>query len=879
MAQKGKDTKQINSCSGIFDFRLSDILENISDAFISYDRDWRFTYVNAEAERILGIEREKLLGKIHWEICPIAVGNEIEDFYRHVMARRETCDLEYQHRLEDRWLHTWISFKAFPLENGGIAVAFRDITEQKRAEEALREREELYRLITENSTDLIGLMDLEGNTVYISPSVREIMGVEPDQVLGVSTFSFIHLDDVPASKKSFARALEGKTATFQHRTRDAAGSWRWLEGWGRVLQFRGQPHVLAVSRDITERKQAEASLHLFRSLLDYSNDVIEVVDPSTGRFIDVNEKACLACGYSRDEYLALNVSDIDPLVASRSWSQMREELERHGSQIFESFHRRKDGSLFPVEVNVNFIYLDRSYILAVVRDISERKRTEEHVRKLSQAIEQSPVSIVITDTAGDIEFINIHFAESTGYTLAEVLGRNSRILKSGETSVEEYRQLWKTISSGGVWRGEFHNRKKNGELFWEQATIAPLRDADSKITHYVAFKEDITKHKALEERFYQAQKIESIGRLAGGVAHDFNNMLGVIIGHAEMALSMLDSDHPLSAALKEIQKAANRSADLTRQLLAFARKQTIAPKIFDLNFTVAGMLKMLRRLIGEDISLAWLPAAEELSVKMDPSQLDQVLANLCVNARDAITGVGKITIETHPANFADDYCADHPGCTPGDYALLAVSDTGCGMDQGTLNRIFEPFFTTKELGKGTGLGLATVYGIVKQNNGFIYVYSEIDQGTTYKIYLPRFTDSLEKPEEDNFILPRARGEETVLLVEDEESYLDIVRKMLESLGYQVLAVDKPSKAIQTAEEHSGKIRLLMTDVILPEMNGWELAKALKSLSPKIGLLFMSGYTSDAIANHGILDAGVNYIQKPFSLSDLATKVREVLEEQ
>jgi len=877
MVLNGKDEKRTPSCSEMLDCQLSGILENISDAFIAYDRDWHFTYVNSEAERILGIDRSKLIGKVHWEICPIAIGNEIERLYRRVMEGREIGELEYQHRLEDRWLHTWISFKAFPLENGGIAVAFRDITEQKRAEETLRESEELYRLITENSTDLIGLMDLEGNAVYVSPSVKEIMGVEPQQILGVNVFDSIHPEDAPTSRDRFQRALAGKTVTFRHRSRHEDGNWRWLEGWGRVVQFRGRPHVLAVSRDITERKRGDDSLNLFRSLLDYTNDSIEIIDSETGRFIDVNEKACRACGYSRDEYLTLSVSDIDPMVASRSWDQMRDTVERNGFQIFESFHRRKDGSLFPVEVNVNHIHLERDYFLAVVRDISERKRTEEYVRKLSQAIEQSPVSIVITDTAGDIEFINSHFAESTGYTLAEVLGKNSHILKSGETSAEEYRQLWQTISSGGVWRGEFHNRKKNGELFWEQATIAPLRNADNRITHYVAFKEDITKHKVLEEKFYQAQKIESIGRLAGGVAHDFNNMLGVIIGHAEIALSRLAPEDPLFASLKEIQKAANRSADLTRQLLAFARKQTITPSVFDLNLTVTGMLKMLRRLIGEDIDLVWLPASEELPVKMDPSQLDQILANLCVNARDAISGVGKVTIETHLAHISDEYCTVHPGFTPGDFVLLAVSDNGCGMDNKILGQIFEPFFTTKELGKGTGLGLATVYGIIKQNNGFIIVYSELDQGTTYKIYLPQYRISSEQTEKQDSELPKQRGNETILLVEDELSYLDIARKMLESLGYRVLAVGLPTEAVRIAGNRPYDIRLLMTDVIMPEMNGRELAKKVASLCPEIGFLFMSGYTSDVIAHHGILEAGVNYIQKPFSLTDLAILVRKTLD--
>jgi two-component system cell cycle sensor histidine kinase/response regulator CckA len=336
--------------------------------------------------------------------------------------------------------------------------------------------------------------------------------------------------------------------------------------------------------------------------------------------------------------------------------------------------------------------------LQEARNQRERRQAEASISKLSQAIEQSPVSIVITDAAGSIEFVNAKFTQITGYSFAEALGQNPRILKSGETTADEYRQLWKTISSGGVWSGEFHNCKKNGELFWERATISPVRNADNVITHYVAVKEDISERKKLEDQLRQAQKMEAVGQLAGGVAHDFNNMLGVIIGYAEMILDNKALDDSLRQYLEEILEAGHRSTEITRQLLAFARKQTIAPKILDLNKTVEGMLKLLRRLIGEDIDLAWMPGAKLLPLKMDPSQIDQILANLCVNSKDAIGGVGKITIETHNIDFDETFCIEHQGYSPGEYVMLAVSDTGCGMDKATMDRVFEPFFTTNGLG-------------------------------------------------------------------------------------------------------------------------------------------------------------------------------------
>jgi signal transduction histidine kinase/CheY-like chemotaxis protein len=395
---------------------------------------------------------------------------------------------------------------------------------------------------------------------------------------------------------------------------------------------------------------------------------------------------------------------------------------------------------------------------------------------------------------------------------------------------------------------------------------------------------DITERKRAEEerqklqaQLNQAQKTESVGRLAGGVAHELNNMLSVILGHTELALEQVDPAQPLLANLQAIRKAAERSANLTRQLLAFARKQIVAPKVLDLNETVEGMLTVLRPLIGEDIDLAWLPAAGLWPVKVDPSQIDQMLANLCVNARDAITGVGRVSIETGNVVFDDDFCAKHVGFLPGEHVLLAVSDDGRGMDKETLGHLFEPFFTTKGVGQGTGLGLATVYGSVKQNNGFINVYSEAGKGTTFKIYLPRHAAKAEQIGQESPTAPAARGHETILLVEDEPAILKMTTTMLERLGYCVLAASTPGEAMRLAKQHSSEIHLLMTDVVMPEMNGRDLARNLGSLYPDLKRLFMSGYTANVIAQRGVLDEGVHFIQKPFSTLDLATKVREALD--
>ncbi len=381
----------------------------------------------------------------------------------------------------------------------------------------------------------------------------------------------------------------------------------------------------------------------------------------------------------------------------------------------------------------------------------------------------------------------------------------------------------------------------------------------------------------LQIQLLQSQRMESVGRLAGGVAHDFNNMLGVIIGHAEIALEQVELAQPIYNDLLEIHKAAQRSANLTRQLLGFARKQTVKPRVLDVNETVESMLKMLRRLIGEDIDLLWKPGLDLWPLKMDPSQIDQILANLCVNARDAISGVGKVTIETANYAFDEAYCSQHPGFICGEYVLIAISDDGCGMDKETLNNLFEPFYTTKGLGKGTGLGLATVYGIVKQNNGFINVYSEPGWGATFKIYLPRSGDRVSEAREHVTEEKLLRGSETILLVEDEESILDLGKTILERLGYQVLAAHSPIEALDWAERHLSPIHLLITDVVMPGMNGKYLKEKLNALHPEMKSIFMSGYTANVIAHHGVLDEGIHFLQKPFSVKLLAEKVRGVLD--
>jgi len=519
-------------------------------------------------------------------------------------------------------------------------------------------------------------------------------------------------------------------------------------------------------------------------------------------------------------------------------------------------------------------------------------RVEERTNQLAEAqalfqnaIDSSPFPIMIHDEDDRVLQLSRGWTKLSGYTLAEIptLGDWTEKAYGERTGSEkEYIDNLFTIDQT-VNNGEWTITTKDGsQRIWEfQST--PLGEISRGKRVLLSMAADITERKQaederhkLESQLLQAQKMESIGQLAGGVAHDFNNMLGVILGHAELALKKLDPMQPVAEDLEIICSAAQKSADLTRQLLAFARKQSISPKILDLNETLGGMLTMLQRLIGENISISWNPGATVWPVKIDPSQLDQILANLCVNARDAIADTGRLTIKTENSSFDKAYCAGRAEVLPGDYVRIGVSDDGCGIDPEVFPHIFEPFYTTKEVGAGTGLGLAMVFGAVRQNNGFITVFSEPGHGTTFNIYLPRMEPATDTPTES--VEKKLRGgSETVLLVEDDEMLLRLEMAMLNTSGYQVLAAATSSEAQRLAQQHSGQIHLLITDVIMPEMNGRDLRNVLQILRPEMKVLFMSGYSAEIISHHGIVEEGVYFLEKPFSLLSLTNKVREVLD--
>lgn len=484
---------------------------------------------------------------------------------------------------------------------------------------------------------------------------------------------------------------------------------------------------------------------------------------------------------------------------------------------------------------------------------------------------------------------NSRWAEMLGYDL-ESLGSTIDEWKTLQHD-EDRERVWNSINTHLEGRSSIHEIEyrmlaENGDYKWvlDQGKVVSW-DAEGKPLRMCGTQKDITERKMaeverekLQNQLTQAQKMESVGQLAGGVAHDFNNMLSVILGYTEIAMDQVDSSSSLHGDLQEVYSAGKRSADIVGQLMTFARQQTVAPQILDLNETLETMLNMLGRLLGEDIALHWLPGEELGKVKIDPSQFDQLLANLCVNARDAIAGVGTISVETRAISFDEEYCNENAGFVPGDFTLLSVSDDGCGMEKEILLKVFEPFFTTKGVGQGTGLGLATVYGIIKQNDGFINVYSEPGQGTTFNIYLPVHSSAADAPHTLSLSEDIRGGTETILMVEDDGMVLKMGRNMLEKLGYTVQASSGPLKALQMVKASDQKIDLVITDVIMPEMNGRALAEQMYVLDSEIKVLFMSGYTADVIAHRGVLDEGVSFLHKPFTNKGLAVKVREILDQ-
>jgi PAS domain S-box-containing protein len=739
------------------------------------------------------------------------------------------------------------------------------------------------------------VLDQALRVVSVSRSFYDVFKVTPEETVGQLIYDIGNKQwDIPKLRELLETILPCKSSFDNYEVEhDFASIGRriMLLNARQIKRRLGKdPIILLAIEDVTERMRLEELLEeseeRFRRLFETADDGILLLEKHELKIQHANPAVTAMLGYPNAECLGKDMKDIGFPQDMATIEELMQALDRSGIKQYKDVPvKMKTGQMLDTDIYC----LDKTKLIQCnIRDVTERKRMEQALldsEERYRLLTQNSLTGIYIHVGGLLKFVNRRFTDMLGYVPEELIGR-----QYWDFVHPEDRDMVKRISLARA-RGEkapfeyeFRHLKKDGKTLWvhnlsniiqyqgQTANMGNLAQIDDR-------KRAEQEKAKLEAQFHQAQKMESVGRLAGGVAHDYNNMLSVIIGYAELAIEKMAPTDPIHGDLLEIYAAARRAEEVTRQLLAFARQQTIAPKVLDLNTTVEGMLNMLRRLIGEDINLAWLPHTDLWLVKMDPSQLDQVLANLCVNARDAITDVGRVSVETQNMTLDDAYCTDHPGFVPGDFVMLAVSDDGCGMERKEEKRIFEPFFTTKKVGKGTGLGLATVYGIVKQNNGFINVYSEPGKGTIFRIYLPRFEGMLSDAiKEETTPIPKGKGE-WVLLVEDSDSVLKLTDRLLKSLGYMVLTSRTWGEAMDLAKRHAHQIHLLVVDVVMPEMNGRELANEILSICPNLKTLFMSGYTADVIAHHGVLEEGVNFIQKPFSKRGMATAVRNVLEEE
>lgn len=986
--------------------RLRVFLDQAVDGFFLHDASGVLVDVNQRACEMLGYTREELIGKTP-PAFDVSLDAEVAASLYRRLAAGETIITESRHRRKDDTTYP-IELRIRAVWEGGqqfnVALV-QDITERQRIENELRASEARFRIFVDHATDAFFLHSADGLILDVNRQACESLGYTREELIGQLPL-FFDSDWQRTITPSLQQRLEaGTIVTFDTRHRRKDGTNFPVEVRIRPFTLDGQVFALALVRDITERKEAQEALTLFRTLIDHTNDFIEIVDPKTGRFLDVNESACLAHGYTRSEFLALTLPEIDPLLPKIAWEELQAQMRQTNLNISERLHRRKDGTLFPVEVTSNYIFLDREYMVAVARDITMRKQADAALKESEERYrilyEDNPTMYFTLDAAGIVLSVNRFGAEHLGYTVAELTGHSvlNVFYEEDKAAAQQFVQQC-IVHPGQVFHWSLRKLRKDGTLLWveetartvqgvngapvvlivcediterkrtEQAlseshnllnaiiegttdmtfakdregrylminstgarllgksvaeiigqddrtlfspevsaelsekdqivlttgesqtyeetttgglvrtfltTKAVYRDSNGNINGIVGISRDITELKRLEEQFRQSQKMEAVGRLAGGVAHDFNNLLTVINGYSQLVFNRLPADDPNRLRLAEIQKAGERAANLTRQLLAFSRKQMLQPRVVNLNTLLTELLKLLQRLIGEDIELALAPADDLGWTKIDPGQFEQAIINLAVNARDAMPQGGQLTITTQNTELDAAYAERYPEVQAGAYVCVTVSDTGLGMAEVTKARIFEPFFTTKDVGKGTGLGLAMVYGFVKQSGGHVDVFSEMGSGTTFNVYLPRTeeTGAVVKPTLDLRDIPK--GTETILLVEDEEAVRNLIRSVLQAGGYTILEAHDGQQALDLIEQHRGPLHLLITDLVMPRLSGRQVADHLVVLRPNARVLFMSGYTEEAVTRHKIRELNVAFFQKPFDPISLAHKVRELLD--
>jgi two-component system cell cycle sensor histidine kinase/response regulator CckA len=846
------------------------VLDTIPEAYVRVDADLRITFLNHAAQTFFGRPREGMQGTC----LPDAFPPGAAACLREGLGAAFSCHTPAGFSLFDESRRRTYAVLATPDPSGGFVVRL--------SEGAYPQLHEipgnLAAFVFQSYVTDFG----EWGLCYVHGRSAEVFGVDPEPL----DTAFRRFADrvAPQDKDRFYSSVREATSSatdwsFEGKFIKPDGRERYFRGFARPRRSGAGTLYDGIVLDITEEWSAEQQLResekLYRQLFEVESDALVLVDNESGRIFGANAAAAALYGYTREELVSLNRIDLsaepDKTVKATTSEQAFIPLR---------WHRKKDGKIFPVEISGRYFELKgRSVFISAIRDISERRLMQEALieseQKFSKAFHSNPAAITIVDllNQGYLE-ANDTFEQLSGYSRDEVIGTAWKDLciwvdlDARDKAIAELRE------KGRLRNLEFRFRRKNGELGCGLLS-AELIEIGGKPCAVISTM-DITDRTRLENDLRQAQKLESVGRLAGGVAHDFNNLVTVINGYTEFILGALGPDDPLRSPAREVQKAGERAAGLTRQLLAFSRKQVVEPRLLDMNAMVNDAGRMLQRLIGEDIEVVTTLDPQLGLVLADPDQIQQVIVNLVVNAREAMPEGGTLEIVTKNVDIDESAAAGHPDALPGPYVMLKVTDTGLGIAEDILPSIFDPFFTTREPGKGTGLGLATVHGIVRQGCGWIQVSTEVGRGASFSLYFPRVEPLVQPLPVLPAVSAALAGRETVLVVEDQEEVRTLTVTILKSYGYRVLEAANGAEALEVASEHADEIDLLLTDVILPGINGRELADRMLALSPRLKVLFTSGYTADVIETRGDLETDVAYLPKPFNAQSLGAKVREVL---
>lgn len=729
--------------------------------------------------------------------------------------------------------------------------------------------------------------DRENRFIRVNKYIADSYNMNKNELEGVSLFELHSAEEAQKFYADDLKVIESGIPKLNY-----IESWNTEEGqkWIKTSKIPINDEsgecigILGISIDLTALKRVEFALEnserLYGAIINNISDYIIRYDID-GHHLYGNQATLKAFGLTNEKFIGKTHRELGyPEELCRLWINKIREVYREGKIKLFSYMSSLDGKESHLEVKLcpEVDECDRVVtVIGIARDLTERTKVNRERLMLSTAIEQAEETVIITDTEGNINYVNPAVEQITGYSREEVLNRNPKIFSSGKHDDPFYKELWKTITAGQTWKGRITNKRKDGSFYTEDAVISPVRDVGGNIVNYVAVKRDISKELELEEQYYLSQKMEAIGLLAGGVAHDLNNLLTPILGYSELLLEDPPDEELLNESMTEIINAGQKAKEMVAQLLAFGRKQPLEARITDINQIVLEFQKLLRRTLHEDIEIKCSLADNLPYIKVDRGKLEQVIMNLCVNAQHAMPGGGLLHIETKEAYLDKIYASTHPGVTTGRYVMLSISDTGCGMDSETSDKIFEPFFTTRVKGEGTGLGLSTVYGIIKQHGGNIWVYSELGFGTTFKLYLPYAEGSKDVGKIKLKKKVKKSGTETILLVEDSENVRNLTKNVLIKRGYRVLSAASAYETESVLANNKETIHLLITDVVIPDSNGKKIFNMVSRYFPDIKVLYMSGYSSEVISHHGLIDREINFIQKPFSIEGLTLKVRAVID--